>query len=118
MSPNRMNICVYCSAAQVEEKYAEPVRELGKLIAEGGHTLVWGGSDRGLMQTIAAAVQENGGDVIGVSFEHLKDRTREGATLMIVEKDLATRRATMIARSDATVMLVGGTGTLDEVTEV
>ncbi|MBI5644912.1 TIGR00730 family Rossman fold protein [Candidatus Kaiserbacteria bacterium] len=113
-----MNICVCCSSKEVSEKYMEPVRELGKRIAEGGHNLVWGGSNRGMMKVIADAVQENGGKLIGVSFELLRERARKEATEMIVEKDLNTRKATLLARSDAIVMLPGGTGTLDEITEV
>lgn len=113
-----MKICVYCSSSDVAERYSEPVLELGKRIADGGHTLIWGGSDRGMMRLIADSVQNNGGKIIGVSFEHLKERTRKEATEMIIEKDLSTRKATMLAKADAIVMLVGGIGTLDEITEI
>ncbi len=113
-----MNICVFCSASTVSEEYTAPVKEFARLLAEGGHTLVWGGSDTGMMKLVADTVMEHGGKVIGVSMEVLRERARKEATEMIIEKDLGARKATMLARSDAIVMLVGGTGTLDEASEV
>ncbi|KKW19193.1 MAG: hypothetical protein UY63_C0018G0014 [Parcubacteria group bacterium GW2011_GWA2_51_10] len=113
-----MNVCVFCSAAEVDKKYARPAAEFGALLAKAGHTLVWGGSDRGLMKIVADAVDENGGKIVGISFELLKHRAREKAAEMIVEKDLSTRKATMLARTDVFVALVGGIGTLDELGEI
>ncbi|TBO54405.1 LOG family protein, partial [Streptomyces kasugaensis] len=41
-----------------------------------------------------------------------------GADEMLVTKDLAERKAQLLARADAVVVMVGGTGTLDEATEI
>ena len=48
-----MNICVFLSAAHLDERYTGPAREFAELIGKGGHTLVWGGSDTGLMKVVA-----------------------------------------------------------------
>jgi len=48
-----MNICVFLSAADCDERYTRPVREFAELIGNGGHSLVWGGSDTGLMKVVA-----------------------------------------------------------------
>ena len=48
-----MNICVFLSAADRDERYTRPAREFAELIGNGGHSLVWGGSDTGLMKVIA-----------------------------------------------------------------
>ena len=88
------------------------------LIAEGGHTYVYGGADRGLMKVLANIVESNGGKIIGVSFEFLRKETRKGNHELIIEKDLVTRKATIISRSDAFIVLPGGIGTLDEITEI
>jgi uncharacterized protein (TIGR00730 family) len=57
--------------------------------------------------------------VLGVLlFWLIKDTAHKDADEMIIEKDLGTRKATMLKRSDALVVLVGGIGTLDEITEV
>lgn len=112
-----MNVCVFCSASDLPDKYTKPAVELAKLLAENGHNLVWGGSNVGLMRDIAAGVQDAGGKIIGVSMELLKATARPGSDEMIITKDLSERKSLMLARSDAIVTLVGGTGTLDELTD-
>ncbi|MFE2598153.1 TIGR00730 family Rossman fold protein [Streptomyces sp. NPDC059396] len=113
-----MNICVFLSAADLDERYTRPAREFAELIGKGGHTLVWGGSDSGLMKVVADGVQETGGRLVGVSVDFLGEFTRPGADEMVIAKDLAERKALLLAKSDAVVIMVGGTGTLDEATEI
>ncbi|MFC4030714.1 TIGR00730 family Rossman fold protein [Streptomyces polygonati] len=113
-----MNIGVFLSAAELTEQYTVPVREFGKLIGEGGHTLVWGGSDVGLMKVVADGAQEAGGRLVGISVEFLHHLARPSADEMVIARDLAHRKAELLLRSDAIVVMVGGTGTLDEATEI
>ena len=113
-----MNIGVFLSAADLGEQYTVPAKEFGRLIGEGGHSLVWGGSESGLMKVVADAVQASGGRLIGVSVEFLQDVARKDADEMVVARDLAHRKAELLLRSDAVVVMVGGTGTLDEATEI
>lgn len=113
-----MNIGVFLSAADLSEQYTQPAREFGKVLGAGGHTLVWGGSDVGLMKVLADSVQEAGGRLVGVSVEFLQAKARAGADEMIVTPDLARRKAELLRLSDALVIMVGGTGTLDEATEI
>ena len=56
-----MNICVFLSAADLDARYTPPAREFAELIGKGGHTLVWGGSNTGLMKVVADGVRETGG---------------------------------------------------------
>ena len=116
--PAAMRVCVFLSAADLGEPYTLPAREFAKLLGEGGHTLVWGGSESGLMKVVADGVQEAGGRLAGVSVEFLRAKARQGADEMLIAPDLATRKAEMLRRSDAVVIMVGGTGTLDEATEI
>ncbi|MEE6267180.1 TIGR00730 family Rossman fold protein [Streptomyces sp. VTCC 41912] len=113
-----MNICVFCSAADLDDRYVQPARKFAEAIGEGGHALVWGGSDTGLMKVMADGVQEAGGALLGVSVEFLAHKARAGADEMVVTRDLAERKAQLLARADAIVVMVGGTGTLDEATEI
>ncbi|MFE4538317.1 TIGR00730 family Rossman fold protein [Streptomyces scopuliridis] len=113
-----MNICVFLSAADLPERYTRPAREFAELIGKGGHTLVWGGSDSGLMKVVADGVQEAGGRLVGVSVDFLRGSARPVADEMVFAKDLAERKALLLAKSDAVVIMVGGTGTLDEATEI
>lgn len=113
-----MNIGVFLSAADLGEQYTEPAREFGKLMGAGGHSLVWGGSDVGLMKVLADSVQEAGGRLVGVSVAFLQGRVRPQADEMVVTADLAERKAELLRRSDAIVVMIGGMGTLDEATEI
>jgi uncharacterized protein (TIGR00730 family) len=115
-----VNICVFLSAAELDARYTDAARELGRLIAAGGHTLVWGASEVGLMKVLADAVDAAGGRMIGISVDFLASqaRTLHAPDEMEIAANLAERKAAMLARSDAVVIMVGGTGTLDEATEV
>ncbi|MFJ9566745.1 TIGR00730 family Rossman fold protein [Streptomyces fuscichromogenes] len=113
-----MRICVFLSAADLDDRYTRPARDFAKLIGEGGHSLVWGGSNVGLMKVVADGVQEAGGKLIGVSVEFLANKARPGADEMVVAADLAERKRLLMEKADAVVIMVGGTGTLDEATEI
>ncbi|SDJ73294.1 TIGR00730 family Rossman fold protein [Streptomyces indicus] len=115
-----MNICVFLSAADLDERYTRPAREFAELLGKGGHTLVWGGSDVGLMKVVADGVQEAGGRLLGVSVEFLAAKARPvtAPDEMLVTRDLAERKAQLLERADAVVIMVGGTGTLDEAAEI
>ncbi|MEU9849940.1 TIGR00730 family Rossman fold protein [Streptomyces sp. NPDC047985] len=113
-----MNICVFLSAADLADRYTRPAREFAELIGKGGHTLVWGGSETGLMKVVADAVQESGGRLVGVSVDFLADKARTDADEMVIARDLAERKALLLEKADAIVIMVGGTGTLDEATEI
>ena len=112
-----MKICVFLSAADLDDRYTRPAREFGELIGRGGHTLVWGGSDTGLMKVVADGVRATGGRLVGISVELLRQHARKDADEMVIAKDLAERKALLLAGSDAVVVMAGGLGTLDEATE-
>ncbi len=109
-----MNICVFCSVTEVTDAYRIPAREFVRLVASRGHTFVWGGSKRGLMGFLADEVRNGGGKVIGILTEGIKEQEYDGADEMVITPDLATRKTMLLDRSDAFVVLVGGSGTLDE----
>ncbi|MEU5917947.1 TIGR00730 family Rossman fold protein [Streptomyces sp. NPDC047141] len=113
-----MNICVFLSAADLDERYTAPAREFATLLGKAGHTLVWGGSDTGLMKVVADGVQDAGGRLVGVSVDFLAHKARPNADEMVIAGNLAERKALLLAKCDAIVVMVGGTGTLDEATEI
>jgi uncharacterized protein (TIGR00730 family) len=113
-----MNICVFCSAAELDEVYTAGALRFAELIGKRGHTLVWGGSDVGLMKVVADGVQGAGGRLVGISVEFLHHKARASADEMLVTRTLAERKALLLERSDAVVVMVGGTGTLDEATDI
>jgi uncharacterized protein (TIGR00730 family) len=111
-----MNVCVFCSANDLDKKYVEPVKQMATLLGKAGHTLLWGGSDCGLMKIIADGVQQ-GGRTVGVTIELFKSLARKDTNEMIIVKTLSERKEILLERSDVIVVLPGGLGTLNEITE-
>ena len=113
-------ITVFCgSARDCPDVYRRMAREAGSVIARQGRTLVYGSGDWGLMGDVARGALDAGGRVIGVNVRQF-DGTPSTVTCSeyYVEEDFASRKAALVARGDACVALPGGTGTLDELTEL
>src|ERR1700689_4127272 len=113
-------ICVYCgSSPGTDPAFAKAARDFGKILAESGVRLVYGGGSIGLMGAIAGSVIEHGGAATGIIPEFLtaKERPRRLAQELIVTRDMHERKRTMFERADAFVALPGGIGTLEEVVE-
>jgi len=116
-----MNITVYLgSFPGHSDVYAKAVRELGNRIGEEGYGLIYGGSTVGLMGMLADAVLEKGGRVIGVQPGFLIDKAglHDGIEETIEVPDMSTRKAKMIELGDAFIAFPGGTGTLEEISEI
>ena len=110
-----MKIVVYCSSHdKLEEKYRQLARDLGTWIGQHGHTLVYGGSNAGLMHITAAAVHEAGGHVVGVIPEMFRHRIDPVCDEVVYTANLGDRKQYMIEHGDAFVIMPGGIGTLDE----
>ena len=116
-----MNISVFCGASLPHsEQIREAARQLGRAIARGGHTLLYGGSNLGLMGATSGAALQEGGRVVGVIPTFFSDDIihSQPVSELVRVRSLAERKEYLIAHSDAFVALPGGIGTLDEVLEV
>lgn len=116
-----MNITVYLGAnAGNDPALAEAVRELGSWIGANGHRLVYGGSRSGLMGQLAQSALDAGGTVTGVEpqFFVQQELQHDGLTELIVTKDVTERKTKMIELGDAFIAFPGGTGTLEEISEI
>ncbi len=114
------NICVYCgSAAGTDPLYDAAARNFGRILAESGIGLVYGGGSRGLMGVIANSVIEHGGTVTGIIPAFLTEREGliEKAQAHVIVPDMHSRKWMMFERADAFVALPGGIGTLEELVE-
>ncbi len=80
--------------------------------------MIYGGSDYGLMKVMADGMQQGGAKIVGVTIPVYAAHARKNADEMILAKTLGERKATALKRSDAIVVLIGGLGTLDELTEI
>lgn len=114
-------VCVFCGSNRgTDPVYAGAARDLGRLFAREGVTLVYGGGSVGLMGELADSVLESGGEVIGVIPHALWAREvghRALTDLRIVDT-MHERKAMMADLADAFIALPGGLGTLEEIFEI
>jgi uncharacterized protein (TIGR00730 family) len=113
-------ICVFCgSTSGSRPDYAAAARALGRVLADGGHELVYGGGNVGLMGIVADATLAAGGAVTGVIPRALMAREigHGGVTTLHVVDSMHERKALMADRSDAFLALPGGVGTFEELFE-
>jgi len=114
-------ICVFCgSSPGSNSKYAKSARKLGETLTASEITLIYGGSNIGLMGEIANSMIRRKGEVIGiipqvlvekeVAFNHLQD-------LRIVSS-MHERKALMAELADGFISMPGGFGTLEETIEM
>ena len=111
------SVCVYCgSSSRVSDTYKDAAHQLGTLLGQKGHQLVYGGGRVGLMGIVADATLAAGGSVVGIIPEHIQvlEVEHTGLTELLVVDSMHTRKRMMVDRSDAFVVLPGGLGTLDE----
>ena len=116
-----MNITVYLGSNEGKDPaLRSAVRELGTWIGSNGHRLIYGGSKCGLMVELAESVLMAGGEAIGVEPQFFIDAgfVYDELTELIATKDMSDRKAKMIELGDAFIAFPGGTGTLEEITEV
>jgi hypothetical protein len=114
-------LCVYCgSASKVRESHLQAARDLGKLAAQAGVAIVYGGGRVGMMGAVAAGAMDAGGQVVGIIPQHLEALeagNRDTAEYHVVDS-MHARKQLMAERSDAFCALPGGFGTLDETFEI
>ena len=116
-----MNISVFCGATLPRNpEYINAAHQLGILLAQHGHTLLYGGSNLGLMGVVSSATLEGGGHVIGVipSFFSEEIILSQPVSELVRVATIAERKEYLIAHSDAFIALPGGIGTIDETFEV
>src|SRR6056297_1682523 len=110
-------ICVYCGSRPGNDPdFLAAAESFGRLLADRGLGLVYGGGDVGLMGAAADGALDEGGEVFGVIPEALFERevAHEGLTELAVVDSMHTRKRRMAELADGFVALPGGFGTLEE----
>jgi uncharacterized protein (TIGR00730 family) len=113
-------ICVYCgSGPGTDPAFVEAASTFGKILADNGIGLVYGGGAIGMMGALAKSVLDHGGEVTGIIPDFLvaREHALRGANKLIVTKDMHERKRKMFELADAFVAMPGGVGTLEELVE-
>lgn len=111
-------IGVFCAASNnVDSGYYELAETLGRWLGENKKTLVYGGANSGLMESIAKGTKAAGGKVVGIVPKILEAKRKVSSFVdeIVPCNDLNDRKAILVERSDILVALPGGVGTLDEI---
>jgi uncharacterized protein (TIGR00730 family) len=114
-------VCVFCgSSSGISPAFSAAAGSFGRLLAEQGSTLIYGGGHTGLMGALADAALAAGGRVVGVIPSGLAERELAHAKLseQHVVSSMHERKALMARLADGFVALPGGLGTLDETLEI
>jgi len=114
-------ICVFCgSGAGRNPAYGAGARVLGRLLADRGIGLVYGGAAVGLMGLIAQETADAGGQVVGVMPRALVERevAFTGLDDLRITETMHERKALMADLADGFIVLPGGLGTMEECFEV
>lgn len=115
------SVCVFCGSSMGRNPdYEKAAVQLGTAIARRGMSLVYGGSNLGLMGAVADAALAAGGEVFGIIPEFLesKELAHKELTRLETVQSMHDRKARMAELSDAFIALPGGYGTLEEFCEV
>ena len=118
---NLDKICVFCGSSDgFDDLIIKEAQRVGVQFAQSVITLVYGGSQLGIMGTVAKACLENGGKAIGIIPEFLKTKeiVHNGLDQMITTKTMHERKLKMQEISDGFITLPGGFGTFEELFEI
>lgn len=113
------SICVFCGSSSGNlDIYRQAAVSLGETLSRAGIDLVYGGSNIGLMGTVARTMLEHGRKVTGIIPKALHSVVDplEVSELIVVDT-MHERKASMYERSDAFIALPGGIGTFEELLE-
>ncbi|MBQ4425616.1 MAG: TIGR00730 family Rossman fold protein [Lachnospiraceae bacterium] len=117
-----MKIAVFCSSRLGNNPaFAEAAGALGQLMAQRGHTLIYGGEENGLMTVVSHAVLDAGGPVTGIiprNIPFMLEGINPRLTETVFTEDMASRKTAMMQLAEGFIALPGSVGTLDEVTEI
>lgn len=121
MASNLKSIAVYCGHQMgTDPQFRRDATAVGRMLAKNGIRMVFGGGDVGLMGTVATAALKNGGTVIGVSTDDviaMQEPAHEEIEVQVVD-GVNERKQIMFNESAAFIILPGGIGTLNELTDI
>ncbi len=111
----RKTIIGVMGGSVADEKTAQNAREMGRLIAENGWTLLSGGRPTGVMQASVSGAKEAGGLTIGVLYDEDRELAAKDLDIVIPTGMGAARNIINVLASDVVVACRGTGGTLSEI---
>ena len=118
-----MRVCVYgASSSHIDKEYILKGEELGKILAERGHNLVFGAGSDGMMGAAARGFKAGGANIHGVIPKFFEENGYEAifydADKITYTQTMAERKAIMEDECEAFIITPGGIGTFEEFFQV
>lgn len=116
-----MNLCIYgASSNAIDKSFIDAGEQLGAVIAQKNHTVIFGGGAAGLMGAVARGSYSKNGQIIGISpsFFDVDGILFDRCTKMIYTETMRERKQLLEEMSDAFIITPGGIGTFDEFFEI
>ena len=111
-------VCIF-AGARGKEYLFQDTKYIGTELVKSGWSVIYGGSSRGQMGALCAAVKEAGGKITGVLPRKVYDLQHYDPEIeTLVAETMASRKQVFWDKSDAFIALPGGYGTLDEIGEL
>ncbi|HEX6222906.1 MAG TPA: TIGR00730 family Rossman fold protein [Chryseolinea sp.] len=115
------SVTIFCGSSNgTDPVYRSRAVSLGRILANEGIEVIYGGAKVGLMGAVADAVLSAGGKVTGIipRFLRSKEIAHEGLTKLVMVESMHERKTQMHEMSDGIIALPGGFGTLEELFEM
>ena len=112
-----MKICLYGSSSpELDQVFYDKAYELGVLMGQHGHELIFGGGEQGLMGACVRGLESAGGEAIGVAprFFDLPGILHIECKEFIFTDTMSERKQIMEDLADAFLIVPGGVGTYEE----
>ncbi len=118
-----MRICIYGAASStIDPKYITATEEMGKILADRGHNMVFGGGGNGLMGAAARGFKKGNAHIIGVIPKFFQNESVEAifgsCDELIMPDTMRERKQIMEDNADAFIIVPGGIGTYEEFFEI
>lgn len=115
------SLTIYCASSnKLKKEYFDLATKIGVFLAKNNVSVVYGGGNNGLMGKISNSAYNSGGKVIGIIPEFLKkgENVNYNISELIVVESMQERKKMLFEKGDAFLVLPGGSGTIEEATEI
>ena len=115
------SLTIYCSSStKLDQKFYNLAEAIGIFLGQKKITIIYGGGNNGLMGKLSNAALKVGANVVGIIPEFLKigENLNQDISKTIIVKTMAQRKKILFEKGDAFLILPGGSGTIEEATEI
>lgn len=115
------SLTIYCSSSEnLSKDFYDLSEKIGVFLGQNNISIIYGGGNTGLMGKISNSAYKNGSTVIGIIPRFLikTENINYNISKTIIVKNMSERKRLLFEKGDAFLILPGGSGTIEEATEI